>query len=135
MTRIKIHYEGQLHCRLTHSPSGSEIQTDAPVDNQGKGEAFSPTDLVGAALGSCMATIMAMAAEKSGIDCKGTHITVEKTMSSDLPRRISEINVDIHVPLSADHPKRALLEKAALNCPVHHSLHPEIKQNIVFHWR
>ncbi len=135
MTHIEVHYEGQLHCRLTHGPSGSEIQTDAPVDNHGKGEAFSPTDLVGAALGSCMATIMGMAAEKSGIDCKGTRITVAKTMSSDLPRRISQIDIEIHVPLPADHPKRAFLEKAALNCPVHHSLHPEIKQNIQFHWK
>jgi uncharacterized OsmC-like protein len=134
MTEIKISYQGDLHCRAVHTASGAELQTDAPVDNQGRGENFSPTDLVATALGSCMATIMGIAARRHDIDLTGVEVTVRKIMSQDTPRRIARLEVDYHLPLPADHPKRALLEAAAMSCPVHHSLHPGIKQDIKFHW-
>lgn len=134
MTEIKISYQGDLHCRAIHTASGAELQTDAPVDNQGRGENFSPTDLVATALGSCMATIMGIAARRHDIDLAGVEITVRKIMSQDTPRRIARLEVDYHLPLPADHPKRALLEAAAMSCPVHHSLHPDIEQDIKFHW-
>lgn len=134
MTEIKISYQGDLHCRAIHTASGAELQTDAPVDNQGRGENFSPTDLVATALGSCMATIMGIAARRHDVDLTGVEVTVRKIMSQDTPRRIARLEVDYHLPLPADHPKRALLEAAAMSCPVHHSLHPDIEQDIKFHW-
>lgn len=134
MVEIEINYEGNLHCTVKHLPSGAEISTDAPVDNQGSGEAFSPTDLLAASLGSCMATIMAIAGQKHGLDLKGVRVKVRKQMSNNLPRRIARLEVDYFVPLAADHPQRAALEKAALACPVHHSLHPDMEQKIQFFW-
>jgi uncharacterized OsmC-like protein len=134
VTEIKISYQGDLHCRAIHTASGAELQTDAPVDNQGRGENFSPTDLVATALGSCMATIMGIAARRHDVDLTGVEVTVRKIMSQDTPRRIARLEVDYHLPLPADHPKRALLEAAAMSCPVHHSLHPDIEQDIKFHW-
>lgn len=135
MTEIKISYQGDLHCRAIHTASGAELQTDAPVDNQGRGENFSPTDLVATALGSCMATIMGIAARRHDVDLNGVEVTVRKIMSQDTPRRIARLEVDYHLPLPADHPKRALLEAAAMSCPVHHSLHPDIEQAIQFYWQ
>lgn len=135
MTEIKISYQGDLHCRAIHPASGAELQTDAPVDNQGRGENFSPTDLVATALGSCMATIMGIAARRHDVDLTGVEVTVRKIMSQDTPRRIARLEVDYHLPLPADHPKRALLEAAAMSCPVHHSLHPDIEQAIQFYWQ
>jgi len=134
MVDININYEGDLHCSVKHGPSGAVIQTDAPTDNHGRGECFSPTDLVAAALGACMATIMGIAAQRHHIKIDGTKVTVVKEMSKDTPRRIARLTVNYHVPLAADHPQRKLLEAAALSCPVHHSLHPNIEQNIEFHW-
>ena len=134
MVRSEITYQGDLRCTARHDPSGSVIETDAPLDNEGKGERFSPTDLVGAAIGSCMATIMGILARRKGLDLAGMRITVEKTMSADTPRRIARLATDIHIPLPSDHPDRAALQQGALGCPVHHSLHPDIDAPVNFHW-
>jgi putative redox protein len=134
MVEIHIDYEGQLRCRSVHGPSGTEVCSDAPVDNHGRGESFSPTDLVTTAFGSCLATIMGIVAEQNGIDLKGTKIAVKKIMSSDMPRRIVGLPTEIFVPLPADHPRRQEIESKALQCPVHQSLHPDIDRPVTFHW-
>jgi len=131
MSKSNIIYKNNLRTEAEHIASAQKIITDAPIDNNGKGEAFSPTDLVAAALGSCMITIMAIAAEKHGIDISRTNALVKKEMSSD-PRRINEIIIDINMDKNIDKKDRDLLEKAALACPVHKSLHPEIKKKIQF---
>jgi uncharacterized OsmC-like protein len=134
MVNVSIKYAGDLHCDATHGPSQSKIGTDAPTDNQGKGEAFSPTDLVATALGTCMSTIMAMAAEKHGLDLRGMTVSVQKEMSKDAPRRIVGLPSEVHIPLPKDCPQRELLEQAALNCPVHKSLPSEINRPTKFFW-
>ncbi len=133
MVQILIDYTGDLHCEAKHGPSGSLIQTDAPADNQGKGEAFSPTDLVGTALGTCIATTMAIVAERHGVDLKGMTVQVSKEMS-DGPRRIGRLTTKVYVPLPADHPQRELLEKTAVGCPVHRSLAAEMERPTEFFW-
>jgi putative redox protein len=135
MVNISIRYTGELHCAATHGPSASEIATDAPVDNNGKGESFSPTDLVATALGTCMATVMAIAAQRHQIELKGMTVEITKEMSKDNPRRIVRLASTMQIPLSEDHPQRELLEKAALGCPVNHSLHPEIEKPVKFIWQ
>jgi len=135
MVKISITYAGGLRCEAAHGPSGQKLFTDAPVDNHGKGESFSPTDLVATALGSCMATIMGIAAERHKIDLTGMHIGVTKEMSLDAPRRIARLTTVIDVPLPAEHPDRDLLERAALTCPVYQSLHPDIEKPLEFRWR
>ena len=135
MVEVKISYEGDLHCSATHTPSGKGLTTDAPVDNNGRGESFSPTDLVATALGSCMATVIGIVARRKNVAVEGMAITVRKFMSDDAPRRISRLELDVTMPLSADHPDRPLLESAARGCPVHHSLHPDIKVVINWAWR
>lgn len=135
MVKIQIDYEGQLRCAAEHTPSGNKFMTDAPVDNQGRGESFSPTDMVATALGTCMATIMGIAASQREIDLKGLRLIVKKEMSADLPRRIARLEVEIKVPLAGDHPDREVLEHAALTCPVHHSIHPEIEVDIDWRWK
>lgn len=132
MVKVNLSYQSGLRCSATHAPSGNVITTDAPTDNNGKGEAFSPTDLVATALGACMATVMGIVAERKEISLEGMAIEVRKHMSEDSPRRISKIEVDLSMPLPASHPERKLLESAARGCPVHHSLHPEIET--VFKW-
>lgn len=134
MVHVDIFYLGDLRCEALHGPSGSKIQTDAPVDNHGKGEAFSPTDLAATSLGACMATIMGIAAGRHGIALDGMKVGVDKVMSSDTPRRIAKIGIVFTIPLPADHPKRGLLEAAALACPVHHSLHPDVEKPVRFDW-
>jgi len=134
MAKINIRYEGGLRCAATHGPSGQKLHTDAPVDNHGRGESFSPTDLVATALGSCMATIMGIAAERHQIDLRSMEIEVTKEMSSDAPRRIVKLATKIKVPLPPDHPQRALLENAALTCPVHKSLSAEMEKPVDFDW-
>jgi len=131
MSKANIIYQNNLRTEAEHIASGEKIITDAPIDNNGKGKAFSPTDLVATALGSCMITIMAIAAEKHGVDVSRTNALVKKEMSSD-PRRISEIAIDINMDKNIDKKDRDRLEKAALACPVHKSLHPEIKKKIQF---
>ncbi len=135
MVKVSISYDGQLHCTARHLPSGHAICTDAPIDNQGRGEAFSPTDLMAAALGSCMATIMGILAERRGWDLGGLRIEVSKEMSKDLPRRIARLSTEIWVPLKHSQDSQDSLRKAALTCPVHASLHPAIEKPIVFHWQ
>src|SRR5213080_4399217 len=127
MVKVSVDYTGNLHCNATHGPSHSKIATDAPADNQGKGEAFSPTDLVATALGTCIATTMAIVAERHEVELKGMTVQVRKEMASD-PRRIGRLTTEVHVPLPADHPQRALLEKTALGCPVHRSLAAEMER-------
>ncbi len=126
-----VNYLGQLRTSAIHLQSNSKVITDAPVDNHGKGEAFSPTDLVATALASCLMTIMGIKAESMDIDLTGTHATIKKHMGVT-PRRISQ--VDVVVFMNKKHAQKAchILEKAALTCPVAQSLHPEIIQNIVF---
>ncbi|MGI8431170.1 MAG: OsmC family protein, partial [Chthoniobacterales bacterium] len=121
------------HCDAVHGPSQATIATDAPADNQGKGEAFSPTDLVATALGTCIATTMAIVAERHGVELKGMTVSVAKEMASD-PRRISRLTTEVRVPLPADHPQRELLEKSALGCPVHRSLAAEMERPTEFFW-
>lgn len=135
MVEIKIDYAGDLHCTASHGPSGTVLETDAPVDNNGRGESFSPTDLVATALGTCMATVMGIVAQRKEIDLAGMKIAVRKHMSTDTPRRISRLEVELDMPLPADHPERRLLESAGLGCPVHHSLHPEIEVVLDWRWR
>ena len=132
MVKMNVIYEGQLHCALTHDPSGSMISTDAPKDNMGKGEAFSPTDLVAAALGSCMLTVMGIAATRHNIDLKGTSVEVSKEMVTTPQRRIGSITVTFHMAGGIPTEKRAMLEAAAHNCPVHKSLHPDVQTPIQF---
>ncbi|MEO5717029.1 MAG: OsmC family protein [Chthoniobacterales bacterium] len=133
MVQISIDYTGGFHCNATHGPSGAKLATDAPSDNQGKGEAFSPTDLVGTALGTCIATTMAIVGERHGVDLKGMTVQVQKEMASD-PRRISRLTTEVHIPLPPDHPQRELLEKTALGCPVHRSLAAEMERPTKFFW-
>ena len=133
MVKISISYTGGLHCDAVHGPSQAKIATDAPADNQGKGEAFSPTDLVATALGTCIATTMAIVAERQGVELNGMTVSVAKEMASD-PRRISRLTTEVRVPLPADHPQRELLEKSALGCPVHRSLAAEMERPTEFFW-
>jgi len=129
-------YEGNLRTVCTHLKSGSSIETDAPPDNQGKGERFSPTDLVATALGSCMLTIMGMKARDIDVDLSEVKIDVEKIMKAD-PRRIGGINLTFHFPdsLILDDKQRTILERAAHTCPVVNSLHPDIVVNAIFNWK
>jgi putative redox protein len=130
-----ITYLGDLRTECTHVKSGQTIITDAPIDNNGKGEAFSPTDLTATSLGTCMVTIMGIAAKNHDIDIDGTRLEVTKHMVAD-PRRISAIDVNIVFPdkeyLSKE---KKILEAAAKTCPVALSLHPDIKQNLNFIWK
>ena len=128
-------YQGGLRTAATHQRSGTVIETDAPLDNQGKGERFSPSDLVATALASCMATIMGIAARTQGISIEGMQLDVEKIMAAS-PRRIAEIKVDIRFPATETYSDkhRAILEHAALTCPVYLSLHAELKKTVTFHW-
>jgi putative redox protein len=135
MVEIKIDYQGELHCRAIHGPSGSVLETDAPVDNNGRGESFSPTDLVATALGVCMATVMGIVAKRKEIPLEGMKVVVKKHMSADTPRRIAKLEVDIDMPLPTDHPERRLLESTGNGCPVHQSLHPDVIQEIRWHWQ
>ena len=132
MIPISITYDGDLRCTAQHGPSGAVIVTDAPVDNHGKGEAFSPTDLTATSLGCCMATVMGIVAQRKSIDLKGMKIEVGKTMTASPPRRIARLEVTLHLPIPSDHPDRELLEATAHSCPVHRSLHPEIEQVVTF---
>jgi putative redox protein len=124
-------YTGKLKTEMTHDPSGVALGTAAPVDNQGDGSSFSPTDLVAAALGSCMVTTMAILAERRGIDLSGVSFHVEKHMVSD-PRRIGKLPVRIRMPARLAPDDRERLEHAALTCPVHRSLLPEIEKDVQF---
>lgn len=132
MVEIKLIYEGSLHSSATHVPSGNTLVTDAPLDNNGLGQAFSPTDLLATALGSCMATVIGIVAKRKEIAVEGMTVDVRKFMSDDLPRRVKRLELDLKIPLPESHPDRKLLESAAKGCPVHHSIHPDIE--VVMNW-
>ena len=133
---VDVVYQGELRCKATHGPSQDQLTTDAPVDNHGKGESFSPTDLVATALGACSLTIMGIVAERNQLDIAGTKAHVLKEMVQQPVRRIGGLKVVITIPaekarkLTAD--DRQKLEQAALHCPVHKSLHPDIHAPIEF---
>ena len=128
-----VTYLGELRTNAVHLASENSFITDAPLDNQGKGEAFSPTDIVSTALASCLLTIMGIKARDLGIDIAGTTAKVSKIMTSN-PRRINEIKIAISISKSFDTKTQSLLERAALKCPVANSLHPDLNQNISFNW-
>ena len=138
MVDIYAQYEQDLHCRAQHGPSGAVLVTDAPVDNQGLGASFSPTDLVATGLGTCMLTVMGILAKKSGIRLDGTRVHVKKTMTSSLPRRIAELAVEITFPAPATLSvanARAEFERAAEQCPVRLSLLDAIAVPTRFDWQ
>ena len=128
-----VTYEGDLRTKSIHLASKDSFITDAPIDNNGKGEAFSPTDTVASALASCILTIMGIKAKDLDIDLNGTKAQVTKVMASE-PRRIEEIKIEIIIKRSFDSKIQTLLERAARNCPVAKSLHPDLRQNITFNW-
>ena len=131
MNTFKVTYDGMLRTTAIHLDSGNSISTDAPKDNHGLGESFSPTDLVCTSLASCILTIMAIAVEKKGVNIKGTSIKVKKTMKNN-PRMIGSIDVMIYFPESYDEKIKIILERSAFNCPVHRSLSEKIEKNIKF---
>ncbi len=135
MVQIDISYDGGLHCTATHAPSGTVLSTDAPVDNQGKGESFSPTDLVATALGTCVATTMDIYARRKEIDLTGLRITVKKEMSAVAPRRIAKLETEMWLPLPLSADPERLLEKVAMSCPVHASLSPDVALPVTVHYR
>ncbi|MCD8044868.1 MAG: OsmC family protein [Tannerellaceae bacterium] len=133
MATIETICLGNLRTEATHIQSGAKIQTDAPTDNNGKGEAFSPTDLVATALGSCMMTIMDMFAQEHQLDLAGTRMVTEKVMSAN-PRRIGEIKIDIYFKGEFSDKQKTMLRRVADTCPVGKSLHPDLIQTITFHF-
>jgi len=134
MVAIQFEYQGDLHTKAVHTPSATELFTDAPKDNQGRGESFSPTDLVATALGTCMLTVMGIMARTLQIDIAGATATVEKEMTSSAPRMIQSLAVKIHMPAGISPENRIKLERAAHTCPVHKSLHPDVQAPIEFTW-
>jgi len=133
MITSNVIYKGALRTASIHLRSGNEIITDAPVDNNGKGEAFSPTDTVATALASCMLTIMGVKANANEINIEGASADVTKTMGVN-PRRITKIEVVFTLPFTFDDTTKTILERAALTCPVYYSVHPDIEKEITFNW-
>src|SRR5687768_15571807 len=131
---IAISYDGNLRCSATHGPSGSNLLTDAPKDNHGNGEAFSPTDLVATALGTCALTTMAIAARHRGIELAGATMKVTKEMVAKPIRRIARLTVELHIPMELPEEQRAALEWSARSCPVHKSMHPDVEMPIAIVW-
>ena len=133
MATSKITYNGGLRTTSVHLRSGKEIITDAPVDNKGKGEAFSPTDLLATSLGNCMLTIVGIAANEHGFNIDGTTCEITKIMAAEGPRRVAEIVVDFVMPKNDYSEKvKAIIERSANTCPVMYSLHPDIKKTVTF---
>ena len=129
----KVTYTGNLRTQSVHLQSGTEIITDAPVDNNGKGEAFSPTDMTANSLAACMFTIMGIKADGMNINFDGSSASVTKIMQSD-PRMISKIIVEFQMNIKADEKTKTILERSALTCPVYLSLHPDIQKEVTFNW-
>ena len=134
MTEINVDYKGDLRCESKHGPSGAIVETDAPVDNNGRGEAFSPTDLLATAMATCMATVIGIAARRKEINLEGMNVKVRKHMSDDQPRRVAKLEVEVYLPIPAGHLEAKLLQSTALGCPVNHSIHPEIEVPITWNW-
>ena len=132
--KIDILYAGSLRCQAVHGPSGQTFETDAPVDNGGRGAAFSPTDLVATALGTCVMTVMGLVAARTGLDLRGTRVQVVKEMTATPVRRIGELKVVVELPkgLALAAADRARLEQAAQVCPVKQSLHPDVRISLDF---
>ncbi len=133
MVAITVDYTGSLRCKAVHGPSGTELITDAPADNGGNAESFSPTDLTATSLLSCIMTTMAIYAQRHGVDLKGMSGRAEKVMAAS-PRRIGAVTMTIDMPLPESHPLVAGLKAAALGCPVHHTLHPDTQMPIMWKW-
>jgi uncharacterized OsmC-like protein len=134
MATSKVTYLGDLRTSSIHLQSGSEIISDAPIDNNGKGEAFSPTDTVANGLASCMFTVMGIKAREMDVDFSGSTAEVTKVMAAE-PRRISEIYVVFTMNLEADEKTKTILERTAMTCPVFYSLHSDIEKIITFNWK
>jgi len=134
MVSIQLEYQGDLHCKAVHGPSRTELNTDAPKDNQGRGESFSPTDLCATALGTCMLTTMGILAKTLNLDMSGATAVVEKEMTSSPPRKIQRLTVRIRMPYGFGEEDQLKLERAAETCPVARSLHPELEQVVEFRW-
>ena len=134
MVRIQMEYQGDLRCTSVHTPSKTQLATDAPVDNQGRGESFSPTDLIATSLGTCILTTMGIVARTLNFDLTGASATVDKEMTSAPPRRISRLTVAIRIPRTTSPENQLRLENAAQACPVKRSLHPDIETPIEFVW-
>ena len=134
MVEIQIEYQGKLRCQSRHVDSGARLLTDAPKDNMGNGESFSPTDLVATALATCMVTTMGIVAQRSEIDITGTTAKVTKEMAATPTRRISQLTVTINVPTKLSKENQQKLENAAMACPVHKSLHPDVQIPVSFSW-
>jgi putative redox protein len=134
MVRIDVRYEGDLRTRARHAPSGSELLTDAPVDNQGLGRSFSPTDLLATAMGTCMLTLMGIAARKDALDLGGASASVEKIMGAAPRRHVSKLVVELRVPRDPGPAGRRTLEGAANGCPVKASLGPLTTVEMRWHW-
>lgn len=134
MPTSKVTYLGELRTSSIHINSGNEIISDAPLDNNGKGEAFSPTDTVSNALASCMFTVMGIKAREMNVDFSNSTAEVTKIMGTD-PRRITEIQVTFNMSIAVDEKTQTILERTAMTCPVFYSLHPDIKKDIRFNWK
>ena len=134
MVEIRVRYEGDLHCTAEHGPSGTRLATDAPVDNQGRGASFSPTDLAATALGTCMLTTMGIVARRHEWDLSGATAVVEKEMVADPIRRIGKLTVRIRIPAALDARARETLERTARTCPVHKSLSSAVEIPLSFEW-
>jgi putative redox protein len=132
MVQIDGIYQGGLRCQAVHGPSGTTLVTDAPVDNHGRGESFSPTDLVATALGTCVLTVMGIVAEREKIDLTGMRVTVQKEMSAEPPRRIARLATRIVMPSGLTEQQKTKLEKAAHTCPVHQTLQGKVEMPIEF---
>jgi len=134
MEKITVAYLGDLKTEVVHEESGARLKTAAPKDNHGKGGEFSPTDLMAIALGTCVVTLMGIAAGKLQVDLKGLRAEVVKEMVSEPVRRIGRVVVDLYCPAVVEDKKREAIEKMGRECPVHHSFHPDVQQVIRFHW-
>lgn len=135
MVHIEATYQGGLHCQAQHGPSRATIATDAPVDNQGRGESFSPTDLVATALGTCILTTMGIVAQREGIAIEGSRVSVDKEMNTAGPRRIARliVKLELSIPRSAD--PKGVIAAVAQACPVSRSLDPNVKVDVTIVWK
>lgn len=134
MVTVNLEYTGDLHTVATHEPSQATMDTDAPVDNHGKGETFSPTDLCATALGACMMTTMGIKGQSRGWDLTGAKVRVDKIMSANAPRRIARLDVDLQLPDRFDKAEKHELVEIAHTCPVYLSLNPSIEMNVNLRW-
>ncbi|WP_396140965.1 OsmC family protein [Flavobacterium sp.] len=134
MATSNITYVGDLRTVCIHLQSGTQILTDAPTDNHGKGEAFSPTDLVATALGSCMVSIMGIKSKDLNVELKDSTVSITKIMQSE-PRKIAKIEVILNMSIETSEKNKTILERAAMTCPVLLSLHPDIEKDVVFNWK